>query len=71
MLAGVITPPLILAGQGGANLAQDSQQYLGDLLRTNGRKEEANLRPTVSSALIVCGILSMVQITRFHIRGTQ
>ena len=53
MLAGVITPPLIMAGQGGVNLPAAEQQYL------------------VSTSLIVCGILSAVQITRFHIRGTQ
>ncbi|KAG9258379.1 permease family-domain-containing protein [Emericellopsis atlantica] len=52
MLAGVITPPLILAGEGGANLELRQQQYL------------------VSTALIVSGILSAVQITRFHIWGT-
>ena len=49
MLAGVITPPIIIAGQGGANLGGDEAQYL------------------VSTSLIVCGILSSVQITRFHI----
>ncbi|KAI4181729.1 MAG: hypothetical protein LQ346_006714 [Caloplaca aetnensis] len=49
MLAGIITPPLILAGQGGVNLAPEDAQYL------------------VSTSLIVCGILSSVQITRFHI----
>ncbi|KAI4285279.1 MAG: hypothetical protein L6R35_004698, partial [Caloplaca aegaea] len=52
MLAGIITPPLILAGQGGANLAPGDAQYL------------------VSTSLIVCGLLSMVQITRFHIYKT-
>ncbi|KAJ2905882.1 putative purine permease protein [Zalerion maritima] len=52
MLAGVITPPIILSGSGGANLETDQQQYL------------------VSTALIVSGILSMVQITRFHIWRT-
>lgn len=49
MLAGVITPPIIIAGQGGANLGGDDAQYL------------------VSTSLIVCGILSSIQITRFHI----
>lgn len=49
MLAGVITPPIIIAGQGGANLSGDDAQYL------------------VSTSLIVCGILSSIQITRFHI----
>ncbi|KAK4554515.1 hypothetical protein LTR86_008369 [Recurvomyces mirabilis] len=47
MLAGVITPPIILAGA--ANLDANIQSYL------------------VSTSLIVCGILSAVQITRFHI----
>ncbi|KAL8798750.1 MAG: hypothetical protein Q9182_006411 [Xanthomendoza sp. 2 TL-2023] len=52
MLAGVITPPLILAGQGGVNLGPGDAQYL------------------VSTSLIVCGLLSAVQITRFHIYKT-
>jgi uric acid-xanthine permease len=52
MLAGVMTPPLILGGAGGANLPQDQQSYL------------------VSASLIVCGILSSIQITRFHIWKT-
>jgi hypothetical protein len=52
MLAGIITPPIIMSGAGGANLIQEEQQYL------------------VSTALIVSGLLSMIQITRFHIRGT-
>ncbi|KAI0390822.1 permease family-domain-containing protein [Xylariaceae sp. FL0594] len=52
MLAGVITPPIILSGAAGVNLETNIQQYL------------------VSTALIVCGILSMIQITRFHIKGT-
>ncbi|KAK3624391.1 hypothetical protein LTR56_021015 [Elasticomyces elasticus] len=50
MLAGVISPPIILAGA--ANMPSDVQSYL------------------VSTSLIVCGILSAVQITRFHIYGT-
>lgn len=49
MLAGVITPPIIIAGQGGANFDSETAQYL------------------VSTSLIVCGILSSIQITRFHI----
>jgi hypothetical protein len=49
MLAGVITPSIILSGAGGVNLPQEFQQYL------------------VSTSLIVCGILSSIQITRFHI----
>lgn len=53
MLAGVISPPIILSGQGGANLPVRQQQYL------------------VSTSLIVCGLLSMIQITRFHIYGTR
>lgn len=52
MLAGLITPPLILSGAGGANLSDELQQYL------------------VSTSLIVCGILTSIQITRFHIKGT-
>jgi uracil-xanthine permease len=47
MLAGVITPPIILANA--AHLTPDQQRYL------------------VSTSLIVCGILSSIQITRFHI----
>jgi len=49
MLAGIITPPIIIAGQGGANLDGETAQYL------------------VSTSLIVCGILSSVQISRFHV----
>jgi xanthine/uracil permease len=47
MLAGIITPPIILGSA--ANLGTGLQQYL------------------VSTSLIVCGILSSIQITRFHI----
>ena len=50
MLAGIITPPIILSGA--ANLGPDVQRYL------------------VSTSLIVCGILSSIQITRFHIWKT-
>lgn len=50
MLAGVITPPIIIGGA--ANFAPGTTQYL------------------VSTSLIVCGILSAVQITRFHIYKT-
>lgn len=53
MLAGIITPPIILAGNGGVNLPPKTQQYL------------------VSTSLIICGILSSIQITRFHIKGTR
>lgn len=52
MLAGIITPPIILSGSGGANLPTELQEYL------------------VSTSLIVCGILSSIQITRFHIYKT-
>ncbi|KAK3689780.1 permease family-domain-containing protein [Podospora appendiculata] len=52
MLAGIITPPIIMAGAGGANLTTAQTQYL------------------VSTALIVSGFLSMIQITRFHIYKT-
>lgn len=50
MLAGIITPPIILGNA--AYLGADTIQYL------------------VSCSLIVCGILSSIQITRFHIKGT-
>ncbi|KFY48965.1 hypothetical protein V495_00867 [Pseudogymnoascus sp. VKM F-4514 (FW-929)] len=53
MLAGVITPPLILSGTGGANLSGPEQQYL------------------VSTALIISGIMSIVQINRFRIPKTN
>jgi uric acid-xanthine permease len=52
MLAGIITPPIILSGAGGVNLPPSMQQYL------------------VSTALIVSGTLSLIQITRFHIYKT-
>lgn len=52
MLAGIITPPILMSGAVGVNLPADLQQYL------------------VSTALIVSGILSMIQITRFHIYKT-
>ncbi|KAF5210559.1 putative uric acid-xanthine permease [Clavispora lusitaniae] len=50
MLAGVVTPPLMISSS--ANLSVKVSEYL------------------VSSSLIVSGILSCVQITRFHIYGT-
>ena len=50
MLAGIITPPIILSSA--ANLEPNTQSYL------------------VSTSLIVCGILSSIQITRFHIYKT-
>jgi len=50
MLAGIITPPIIIAAS--ANLGSDIEQYL------------------VSTSLIVSGILSAIQITRFHIYKT-
>lgn len=49
MLAGIITPPIIIAGEGGVALGQADTQYL------------------VSTALIVAGLLSSIQIRRFHI----
>ncbi|KAK3942086.1 uric acid-xanthine permease [Diplogelasinospora grovesii] len=52
MLAGIITPPIIMSGAGGANLSTGQTQYL------------------VSTALIVSGLLSVIQITRFHIYRT-
>lgn len=50
MLAGIITPPIIISGS--AKFDAITTQYL------------------VSTSLIVCGILSAVQITRFHIYKT-
>lgn len=50
MLAGIITPPIIIASS--ANFSPSTTQYL------------------VSTSLIVCGILSAVQVTRFHIYKT-
>lgn len=50
MLAGVVTPPMIIASS--AMLGDNIQEYL------------------VSSSLIVSGILSCIQITRFHIYKT-
>ena len=47
MLAGIITPPIILSSS--VALPSNIQSYL------------------VSTSLIVCGILSSIQITRFHI----
>ncbi|RYP19770.1 hypothetical protein DL767_009590 [Monosporascus sp. MG133] len=52
MLAGVITPPLLMSGASGVNLPSDMQQYL------------------VSTALIVSGTLTLIQIARFHIFKT-
>jgi hypothetical protein len=52
MLAGIITPPIIMSGAGGVHLETAQTQYL------------------VSTALIVSGLLSMIQITRFHIYKT-
>ena len=51
MLAGIMTPPIIIASA--ANLGSATSQYL------------------VSVSLIVSGILSSIQITRFHIMGTK
>ena len=50
MLAGIITPPIILSSA--ANLEGNLQAYL------------------VSTSLIVSAILSSIQITRLHIKGT-
>lgn len=51
MLAGVVTPPLIISSA--ANFSTKTTEYL------------------VSSSLIVSGILSCIQITRFRIYGTN
>ncbi|KXT07828.1 hypothetical protein AC579_9695 [Pseudocercospora musae] len=50
MLAGIITPPIILSGS--ANLTSEQQSYL------------------VSTSLIVCAILSSIQISRCHVWRT-
>ncbi|PGG99168.1 purine permease [Helicocarpus griseus UAMH5409] len=52
MLAGIITPPILMSGSGGAELTSDMSQYL------------------VSTSLIVSGLLSAIQMTRFHIYKT-
>ena len=51
MLAGIITPPIIISSA--AHLSSADSQYL------------------VSASLLVSGILSSIQITRFHIYGTK
>ncbi|KAJ5080909.1 hypothetical protein N7456_013619 [Penicillium angulare] len=53
MLAGVISPPIMLGGSSGANFGTEDYQYL------------------VSTSLIVSGLLSAIQMTRFHIKGTK
>ncbi|KAJ5693433.1 Purine permease [Penicillium macrosclerotiorum] len=53
MLAGVISPPIILGGSSGVNFGDELYQYL------------------VSTSLIVSGLLSALQMTRMHIRGTK
>lgn len=50
MLAGIITPPIILSSS--ANFSTATEQYL------------------VSTSLIVSGLLSLIQIARFHIYKT-
>ncbi|KKZ60373.1 purine permease [[Emmonsia] crescens] len=52
MLAGIITPPILMSGSGGAELPGGTAQYL------------------VSTSLIVSGLLSAIQMTRFHIYKT-
>ncbi|CEJ54866.1 Putative Purine permease [Penicillium brasilianum] len=53
MLAGVISPPIILGGSSGVNFGDDIYQYL------------------VSTSLIVSGLLSAMQMARFHVYGTK
>ncbi|KKK24998.1 hypothetical protein P175DRAFT_0466174 [Aspergillus ochraceoroseus IBT 24754] len=53
MLAGVITPPILLGGSSGANFGSEDYQYL------------------VSTSLIVSGLLSAIQMFRFHVYGTR
>ncbi|QSS64190.1 purine permease [Histoplasma capsulatum] len=52
MLAGIITPPILMSGSSGAELPDNTAQYL------------------VSTSLIVSGLLSAIQMTRFHIYKT-
>jgi len=51
MLAGVVSPPIIISSA--ANLDIETSQYL------------------VSASLLISGLLSLIQITRFHIKGTK
>ncbi|KAL3471843.1 purine permease [Aspergillus californicus] len=53
MLAGVITPPILLGGSSGANFGSEDYQYL------------------VSTSLIVSGLLSAIQMFRFHVYKTR
>ncbi|ORX77544.1 purine permease [Basidiobolus meristosporus CBS 931.73] len=55
MLAGVVTPPIILSGPGPQhmNLNTEYRSYL------------------ISASLITCGMLSMIQMTRWRIPGTR
>ena len=53
MLAGVISPPIILSGSAGVNFGDELSQYL------------------VSTSLIVSGLLSAIQMFRFHVKGTK
>ncbi|OQD70499.1 hypothetical protein PENDEC_c023G05829 [Penicillium decumbens] len=53
MLAGVISPPIMLGGSSGVNFGDELSQYL------------------VSTSLIVSGLLSAVQMFRFHVKGTK
>ncbi|KAJ5364834.1 Purine permease [Penicillium cataractarum] len=53
MLAGVISPPIILGGSSGVNFGDEIYQYL------------------VSTSLIVSGLLSAMQMARFHVYGTK
>ncbi|KAF3391770.1 Purine permease [Penicillium rolfsii] len=53
MLAGVISPPIILGGSSGVNFGDEIYQYL------------------VSTSLITSGLLSAMQMARFHVYGTK
>lgn len=53
MLAGVISPPILLGGSSGANFETETYEYL------------------VSTSLIVSGLLSFMQMIRFHIYKTK
>lgn len=53
MLAGVISPPILLGGSSGANFEAETYEYL------------------VSTSLIVSGLLSFMQMIRFHVYKTK
>jgi xanthine/uracil permease len=69
MLAGIITPPIIIAGS--ANFDSSTTQYLvSTSLVSPVKSPSTSPRSSNSLSQIVCGILSAIQITRFRIYGT-